>query len=537
MTRFAELVGKRRPDIGRAIDYEAGLQPVESQSIIYPTFRAGLDMSDAPENLDLDRAVYAIDMEVTRNNRLIRSPGILEVSTEVDKTLRWLFEQASIDYTVELICVDPPYIGYYDSGGWHWVDLTLAATGSVGWNALNYLGDLLVSNGVDATYTRGPGAAVVTDISADVIARTFVQQFGRIFAGAYTDGGSFAALGMKWNDTTGAIDGWGGTDSGDEFLLAPGGAADQIIAARPLGFDLIAIMMRNSLWAGYPTGRSSRPADFRFRIGGVGCVSERTAKVTPGGATFLSDEGVVNYDVNSAGIISGEINSDLLPLDFTRLNEYTATYIQSRRRYVLATPVGMYVYEFPIPELKLPGRWFKRSAIVESVVAFTDQAAVVTWAQLVGTWAEQTLSWADLGTPEWATPPNLYFGKLTKFGKEDPATTSNFGTALTPVWRTPQSLREAVTDQVTTLGWEIVYSSSAVSSVTLKTPDDQGDFTNEWVQALPSTNGVAKKKLIWNEQTGQGAQAQIEVTSGAPEILRLRQIVQGSGPAIEALVP
>ncbi len=535
MTKFAELMGRRRPSFGQGIDYEYNLQPVEPQSIIYPTFKFGLDMSDAPENLPLDRAVYALDMEVTRKNRLIRAPGIAQVSDETPRLLNWLFEQGSLDYVTELICIDPPYLGYYDSGGWHWVSLAIADTGEVGWNALNYLGDILFSNGVDSTYTREAGAVIITDISADIIARTFVEQFGRIFAGATTEAGNFEALKMKWNDTSGLIDGWAGTGAGEEFLLPPNGAADQIIAARPLGFDLIAILLRNSLWAGYPTGRDTRPADFRFRIGGVGCVSERTAKVTPGGCTFLSDEGVVNYDVNKAEIISGPINSDILPLDFTRLNEYGGTYIQNRRKYVLWTPVGLYVYEFPIPEMQLPGRWFKRSAIVDSAVSFTDQAAAVTWAQLVGTWAQQTGSWASLGSPEWAAPPRLYFGKDTLFGREDELSKGNFGTDFSPVWRTPQSLRDKVTEQVTTLGWEVIYSSQDEASITLKTPDDEGEFTNEYTQILPATGGAVKKNMIWNQQTGQGVQMQIEIASGNPEIIRMRQIVDLPSLAVDAL--
>lgn len=535
MTNFSNILKRRRPYFGNGVDYEYGLKPVQDQSIIYPTFKMGLDMSDAPENLDLDRAVYALDMEVSRNNRLIRAPGVLQLSDEVGHSLRWLFEQGSLDYVVELLAVDPPYFGYYDAGGWNWVNAGIADTGSFGWNVLNYLGDILFSNGVDATYTRSQGSAVATDISADIIARTFVEQFGRIFAGAVVDTGDLEVLRVKWNDTSGAIDGWAGTGAGSEFLLPPAGAADQIMAMRPLGFDLIAVLLRNSLWAGYPTGRDTRPADFRFRIGGVGCVSERTAKVTPGGCTFLSGEGVINYDVNQAEIISGQINSDLLPLDFTRLNEYSAAYIQERRRYILSTPVCTYVYEFPIKELALPGRWFKRSLIADCVVAFTNQAAVVTWADLIGTWAQQSLAWSNIGAPSWGADPRAHFGKGTLFGRDDDSTLDNFGEAFTPVWRTPQSLRDKVTDQVTTVGWEIIYQADDVSSVTLKTPDDEGDFNNEYTQELPATNGKVKKYMIWNQQTGQGAQAQIEIVSGSPQIARLRQIVQLSGPAVDAL--
>lgn len=534
--RIGEQLARRRPQFGQGMNY-GPVQPVQldSQSVVYPSFRLGLDTSDAPENLDLDRAVAALDMEVTPNNRLIRAPGILQVSDETPRLLKYMFEQPSLDYVVELVAIDPPWLGYRDAGGFHWVDLGISATGMIGWAALSYLGDLLFSNGVDATYTRAPGAAVITDISAEVIARTFAEQFGRIFAGAYVDAGQTQALGIKWNDTSGLVDGWSGTGAGDEFLLSPDGGADQIVALRSLGFDLLAILMRNSLWAGYPTGRDTRPADFRFRIGGVGCVSERTARVTPGGATLLSDEGVVNYNVNEANVISGQINSELLPLDYTRIDQYLAAYQQRGKRYALATPFALYIYDFPVPELKIPGRWFKRAAVVNSIVSYTDQSALVTWDELIGTWLEQSLAWDQIGTSSFSSPPSLYFGKNTLLGKESAMETAWFGTPLAPLWMTPQSLRERTTDQTTTVGWEIIYSSGAVSTVRLSTPDDQGDFTNSVDQVLPSTNGVAKKKMLWNTQTGQGVQAQIEIIDGSPEILRLRQIVQLSGPTPTAL--
>jgi hypothetical protein len=532
MTTRASTFGRGRPDFGIGISMPPDALPPEPQSAIYKSFRDGLDLSDAPEDVSAASAVFAVDMEIGRNDRILRAPGVGQI-TEEAHSLYYTFQQASIDFNVELVAIDPPWLGYKGSAGWIWVNLALTATGNYQWVALNYLGDLLFSNGSNASYSRAPSASVVTNQTANIIARTFAQQFGRIFAGYYTVGGAAQALGVKWNDTTALIGGWGGTGAGSELLLSDD-TADHVVAIRALGFDTLAILNRNSLWAGLPTGRSTRPADFRLRFGGVGCVNERTARVTPGGVTFLSDEGVVHYTVNDYDVISNKINPELIPIDFFNITKYSAAYIPGRRRYYLATPRGIYIYEFPVAELNRPGRWMKRSAIVDQVIAFAAQSAVVTWDSLVGSWDALVGAWDTLsGGPAPALP---FFTLGGKFGQEDPALDAAFGQAMNPRWRTPQGLQEAVTDQITTVGWEVAYAAPNAASINLVTSDSNNNFVNSVTKNLPSTGSsdVIRKKLMWapnGGQTGMGVQTQVEITSGRPEILRIRQLFIPSGPA------
>lgn len=539
MTTWGEKLDRRHPKAGRGImPLPVPIEALEPQSKIFASFVKGLDMSDAPERVQLHHAVYAVDMEVTRNDRLQRSPGILEIGDVAPRSLIYTFQQASIDYIVELVAIDPPWLGYKGSGAWNFVNLGLTATGLTGWVALNYLGDLLFSNGVDASYSRAPGAIVVTNQTANIIARTFAQQFGRIFAGYWTAAGAARALGIKWNDTTGLLGGWAGAGSGNEFLINPDGSADYVVAIRALGFDLLAICNRNSLWAGYPTGRAARPADFRFRFGGVGCVAERTCRVTPGGVTFLSEEGVVNYNVNSAGVISHEINSEILPLDFNDLGAYSGSYVPTKRRYYLNTPIGVYIYEFPIVTsegvVTREARWFKRSTLIDLVLGFSEQSALTPWDALVGTWDAQAGAWDNLGLGNAFGPAIPYFIQGSKYGKEDPSIFTAFGVALTPKWRTPQALQEMITSQVTTLGWEISYVAATQAEIRLMTPSPDGDSWNTVTKVLPATGGQIKRKVFWNQQFGMGVQTQVEVVSGSPEILHMRQFFQHDSPVVAA---
>jgi hypothetical protein len=534
MTTFGDIMGRRRAHFGKDLPFEADALPVEPISAIFNPPTGGLDLSDAPEDIKPTGATLLLDMEVSRADRLIRAPGILQTHNE-PQSLQYIFQQASLDYQVELVVIAPPWLGYKGAGAFSWVNLGLANTGLYGWAGMTYLGILLVSNGVDASYSRAAGAAVVTNESANVIARTFAQQFGRKFAGHFTSAGQTYSLGIKWDDTSGTIGGWGGAGSGSELLLAPDQDADFIVAVRALGYDVLAIVNRNSLFAGYPTGRDNRPADFRFRFGGVGGVHERNVRVTPAGVTFLSDAGVMNYNVNSIELISHQINAELLPLDYNNLPKYTAAYIHQSRRYYLATPNSLYIYEFPLPEFNIPGRWFKRSAVIQSIFSFSDQSASVTWDALVGSWDAQVQSWDTLGTPGWASPASVYFTTGTRLGKEDSALATWFGFNQTPKWRTPQMYRERTTDQSTTLGWEIIYSSQAASTIRMLTPDYNSDFNNSVDQVLPSTAGVVRRKILWAQQSGMGVMTQLEIIDGAPEILRIRQIIDPGGQVVEAL--
>lgn len=524
-----------RPALGVGFSV-APEQQVQLEYLTYPEFHEGIDLSEAPEEIKDGAAVDALDMELSNADRLIRSPGIVEISDSAPRSLLYMFEQSSVDYETELVAIDPPYLGYTGTGVFTWVDLTLAATQSFGWNALSYLGYLLFSNGADASYSRASNAAVVTNQTANVIAKTMATAFGRKFAGHYTSGGSTFANGIKWDDTTATIGGWTGAGSGSELLIPDTGSADYIVALRPLGYDLLAVLLRKSLWLGHRSGVSNHPANFRFRKGGVGCVHERTVAIGPDGVIFLSDDGVVNFTANSADIISGQINAELIPLDYGSLGSYTGVYQALGRRYYLMTPDVLWIYEFPIAEINRPGRWYKRSAQVDNMVSFTDQAGLITWDQLIGDWSAQTQPWNQIGRPSFGAPAPVYFGRAGLLGKEDATLFANFGTSLQPRWRTQQLNKGQTSDQIVTHGFEIEYAADASAVVVFKTMDKDEAFTNSITRTLPSTSGAVRRRTFWGISTGVGVQVQMEVTSGSPRIARVRQIVERVGPSLLATI-
>lgn len=499
------------------------------ESVVYAKFTGGLDLSDAPEGLELDRSTFALDMEVTRNDRIVRSPGVSLVEEVSPHSLMYIIPQASIDYTTDIVVIDPPYIGIKSTGPFTWYNVGLNATAEFGWPSTNVIGDLIFSNGFDSTYVRQSGATVVSDISADIIATSFAVAFGRAFAGGYMSAGTLQGLGIRWNASTGAVNDWIGVGSGAEFLLSSNKVGDKIIGMEGIGFDYLGIMCRNSLWIGTRTGQPDRPADFRERFPGLGCASRDTIAGTPNGVMFLSDEGVVLFNANNVDIISGQINAELLPLDYVRINSYKAVYQARLRRYVLTTPLCTWIYEEGIPGVRLP-RWFKRSLIADNIFGFADQSGIVSWEDVVGTWEEQTLGWEDLSQSQTTAPARLYVTSGTKLGVEDVTVTTNFGSSLQPKWRPPNSNKVQQTDMFTTVGFEVEYVSSVDSVVNFVLPDNTGQFTNNNPRVLPASGDRYVRRLIEFVYTGLGVAGQIEIYTGDCAIAHVRQIYQSAGP-------
>lgn len=527
-----KLLLPARPQVGVGYQVDPTQVP-ETKSIIYSSFEAGLMLSASPESIPENAAVLALDMEVSTGGGIQRSPGLTLIEDATPHDLRYCFEQASLDYSTELVAVDPPYFGFKGGTVFTWVNAGISATGPYGWTATNVAGVLIFSNGVDKTYARLPGGGIVSDISAQVVARSLAVAFGRTFAGYYLSGASPQSLGLKWNAASGAYNDFSGLGSGAELLLADVGEADKIVGMITIGLDALAIFMRHSIWVGYPTGDYLRPADSRIRISGLGAVSRDTIKLTPGGATFLSDEGVANFNLTDAQIISSQINHELLPLDYTQLSKYTAAYLPLRQRYVLCTPFCTWIYEFP--HTGRIGRWFKRSAIASNVLVWTEQSGGVYWDQAVGTWDAFLGNWNSVQQTQSDAQAQLYFILGTKLTRENRGTLLNLATPLIPSWRTPQGVKEKVTDQYTTHGYELEYSTTSPASVRVSATDKDGKPGPTTLKNLPVTGGILCRFIIWAVSTGMGVQAQITVVTGDPEITRIRQIVSYSGPTLVSL--
>lgn len=522
-----------RPQLGSGYSMPPLEAPKES-SLIIDSFRGGIDTSDSAEDIRPDAASEALDVEVAKNDALRRVPGILETEDLTPREMRYLFEQAGLDFAAELVAIDPPYLCAKGTGAMICTDLSLAATGDFGWRAISVADKLLFSNAFDATYTRAFGVAAVTDISAEIIAYTFAQVFGRVFAGGVqVAAGAYQALGIAWSSSADPIEDWTGAGAGAELLIADQARADKIVALRSIGFDMLGIMNRYSLWAGYPTGDADRPAEFRPRVMSVGCVAEPTAVTTPMGIIMLSDDGVIVYDTNEAKLLSKEINLDL-QIDYTQLSRYRATYDPRHQRYMLATPFEIWCYD--LPRQGMAGRWWRRSAVVHNLIPFAEQAGALFWDQVVGTWAEQTRQWVEMTQSQFDAPGIMRYALDTKLGIEDESTFSNFGTVLTPQWNGLYAVKDRSTQQQHTLGYELQYSALENASITLQGTDSEGNLDGGSVtKTLPSTNGAVKRVMIWKQFTGMNVALRIVINSGAPLIKRVRQMVQPTGPSLNVL--
>lgn len=537
--------GRPRIGVGYSVPPEQVAQLIDA---IYASFGSGLMIADSQENVPQDAAIEMLDMEVNRAGRMVRAPGLSLIEDANPRLLRYTFEQASLDFATELVTIDAPWFGYKGSTVYTWVNAGLSGPGPSGWGAANIAGVLLFSNGVDKSYSRLPSAAAVVDQSAQVIARTFGVAFGRTFAGYYVVGGVPQSLGFKWNAANGLYNDWTGIGSGAELMLADVGESDKIVVFLPVGLDALAMLMRKSLWVGYPTQDYLRPADPRLRVASLGCVAMDTAKATPGGVTFLSDDGVGIFSLTDASIISDAVNSELLPLDYSRLKEYTAAYSPVLGRYILCTPYNTWIYEFPhvggtpvAPGTGRKGRWFRRSLVANNVLSWSQQSGGLYWDQTPGTWDQQIGTWDGAALQASDAPPEVHFIKGTKLARQYRQAFNNLDQALTPYWKTPQNDKVKVTDQYTTLGFEVEYSSYIDTQLRLSGSDYQNEDGLTVMKSLPITAGKLKKWMIWGQGTGQvfgtgmGARAKIEIISGDAEISRIRQIIIPSGPVIGSL--
>jgi hypothetical protein len=508
-------------------------------SVSYRSWRQGMMAFLSPENTPEDAGRDVLDIMIDKDDSLIRPPGLTEVDDVTPRLLRWLFQHASLDYSTELVAIDAPYMGYKGSGAFVFVNAGIAAPGLSGWNAVNILGVLIFSDGSTVTYAREFNAAVVIDISADIIARTFANIFGRTFAGAFNDPvDGFQGLGVKWTGTSGLYTDWSGTGSGEELLISNSLDADKIVALRPIGFDALGILCRNSIWIGYPTQQADRPADFRIRQVGIGCVAEPTAVVFPDGIAFLSDDGVMIFNQNELKNISEQINAVLLPIDYTQLSRYRMVYDPTDNTLRLQTPTGTWVYELPRPPIH-DGRWTQRSFSLDNLVLFTDQSGNLFWGTVAGTWNSQALSWNEMVVSQEDAPSTLYAASGSKLAVEDSSAEDYLGIPMDSHWETRNTPTEtedgpSITEQVTTVGFELEYKSNAVAEIELRTPDINGDFTNVLVQSLASTAGKRRRVVVWNTTTGQGTKLQYAITAGQLSLYSIKQITIDSGPAVNS---
>jgi hypothetical protein len=526
-----------RPNLGVGVPVPPGSEP-KPESIIHNDWRQGLVTYESPEDVPNNGAVDLQDVESLDTDALIRAPGIAEVEDVSPRVLDWIFEHASINFATALIAIDPPFLGVKTTALFVFTDEGLDDTGEGAWHVVNVAGFLLFSNGITASYIRDWDTEVITDVTAEIIAKTFGNAFGRTFAGAWTDPvDGLQALGIRWNASNADPADWSGIGSGDELLISNQPEADRIVALRPIGFDVLAILGRRNLWLGYETGEADRPADFRIRFPGVGCVWERTAVITPDGIIFLSDDGVRLFNINETKILSGAINDRLLPLDYLNLDQYYAVYNPQVSAYQLYTPTGVFIYQLPL-EIEgfrpRPGRWYFRSYVGNSAVIFNPQSNNLFWSSVLGQWIEQLLTWAEMSIGEDLAPPVVYNGQGSLLGVENYGTENYFDDPQEPFWKARQA-NDRTTELVITQAVEIEYESGAASEISIEVQDEDGNDVAGITKTLPSSSNKRISRMIWFTVTGTGTGFKLNITDGTPEVFRIRHVFDGAAPTTQAL--
>lgn len=525
---WGNKLGRARENLGTGVQVPPMTVP-KPITLQYTNFRNGLLVADRSGDVPIGYYSYALDVETSRRDGVIKAPGVLLVE-DTGHSLEWLGIHTSLDFESALVAFDAPFLGVKEGDFFLWVNEGLE-TGNF-WVTSRYGDILLFTNGV-VSYSRHFGTGDVEVIPDMPGAQTIFTAFGRVFAGGTILGSEYNLSALIWNGVTGDYRDWTGDGSGSELLIADVEQSDKIVAGRVMSYDLAAILCRRSIWIAARTGDLARPADFQFRILGVGCVAEPTARTTEGGVTFLSDEGIRHFDGNDAQIISSAINSELLPIDFTQLSKYKSAWDASRRRYILVTPTATYIYQFRTAEYPA-GAWFKRSITPTNVVIFGKQTTDVTWEDLgEQTWDDLgSLSWFQFGSPEENTPPDILFAVGTRYGIQDSTVSENFGVPLTPLFQ-PRPDQAQLVDLVerVMITHSFVLEYSGNGTVEFIGYDDQGILSVLATKVLdPKTAPFSTRIDCYASSKAVGIF--VRIASGFPEILKIKQLLLDNGPVL-----
>lgn len=538
-----------RPNLvqGVSIDPKTMDEPI---SIMYGPWTGGLDVSMAPEELGPDKCSAMSYMDITRDGGLRQQPGFTSLGSPTAAGA-YLTEQANIDGTAELVLFNPPNILYGTGGAFTNTNVGLTADSTQGYQGISVAGTMIFSNGTTKTYTRAPGAGTVTDISAQIIAaRSFALQFGRVFAlGVTPAAGSYQANGISWNGSSGDPADWTGANAGSQLLIGPMVDSDYGVALAPLGFNLLVILNRRSIWFGYPTGQANPPATLSLWTPELGCADLRTVAVTPYGIVFLSDGGVYLLNANGFWCISKQINPYLLPLLAYGKTNYRGIFVPAGNggmgtadgydRYILSCVHGS--------GSSVAGQAVFTYAFPPAGTGALQDALSGHW-----TYAPETDPLTGNTTPaffEMATLNGRFYvrGSGANVYVEDPtSTTYSDGASYIGTWTVPPANKDTLTGQFTTVGFQVEYSASAQITLRFQLTDATGTFTGKlFTCQLPSTgsgnaNGIVRKRVqVSGISTGMGTVVQLQLLNSNnvlfDRIYKVRQRVIFAGPSIASL--
>lgn len=512
------------------LDRYGAITPIPGDAIsqdgvlTYDSFAGGYDARDNREDTQRNSSPYALDTEVDSKDRITRGPGtsLMEVLANPATQLGL---HASLSNRAELIMFAPPFFGYRGPGLTNWIDAGLPSGRPYAWT--NFGGTLIFSNGKGGVYARQAGDNSIETLAEAPAARAYASFAARAVAGYAVIEGNYEPLGVRWSAANSDYADWTGTGSGFELLINDMSAGDKIMAMRTMGLDFMAIAMRRSLWVGRRTGLALRPIDFQPRVPGIGTVSAETCRATPLGMIFLSDTGVYIFDGNTATMVSAQINPDLLPLEYNRLEEYSGSYDPIQKRYHLMTPTGTWILDFDYQ------RWYRRSVIARGMVPFAEQFSSQTWGMLVGDWAGQApLTWADYAPEEGELAAPVYLGSRgvdMAIEEEDYDSEVVFNLPMTPVWELPLTESQRA-NYLNTLKMIMVQHVGA-GTLRLATTNIEGQYELLVEEQLLNASypNLVEIHVI---DTGKGVGLRIEYGTGKPKISRIQLVALPRGPRI-----
>lgn len=503
--------------------------PSKMEWTSWSQFSGGLELRDnrheIPENCSPD----ALDIEISSRDELYRAPGVLSVEPYAVRNPNQIALQASLDYTAEMVFFDPPFLGFRREDLTVWVDEGLAITNEP-YGYVNFGGTLIFSDGVGKVYQRLSEAATIQTLVDAPPAKSYANFAARIFAGNVFIDGKREPLGVVWSDATSDPDGWFGEGGGFEILVGNQAHADKIVSMRPLGFDLLAIICRRSVWIASRTGILDRPADFQMRAEGPGAITDKACSVIPNGVMYLSDGGVYLFDGNVPRLMSDQINDQLLPLDLTKINDYATYYHPGSKKFYLFTPIATWIYDIDRQ------RWLKRSLIARGATIFGIQLDQTTWSELLGTWGEQNKRWGEFARPQTDTY-DLYV--LTNradgqaaLGRESDVATQNINIDLDPSWEFLMT-QGPFMNQLGTFQMILAeYSGSGMLQFSL--PDINGHY-HEAVERAVTSPGI-DSPVVTNfpfQYTGMGLGMKLRFLAGFARVSKLQLGFVQRGPRIE----
>ena len=489
--------------IGGQQTQETG-QQLNLQEIEFPSFAGGLNYQSAEQQTEPQFTQNAEDVVFVTNDKLRRAPGHEVVETMSGRVIRGMLVHPSLDFTSELVLFDPPFVGIKGTGDTIWADVSLPLGGS--WVGITNGDDFLCTNGGTGIYTRlfatGPGLSLIPNAPPG---RTLANFAGRVLVGGPVVSSNYQALGVYWSGASGFTTDWLGLGSGAELLISNNAEDDAIVAFRPLSFDVLGILCRKSIWVGLRTGDPFRPVDFQPRVTGDGCVSEKTAKLTPIGVMYLSEVGVKVFDGNQSSLVSSPVNDVLLPVNLDNLSQYSAVYDSVTQQYWLFTSTGSWAFSLR------SNRWLRYSSVIEYAASYSQLSQGTTWNAATGIWDDAVGTWNDFASQAGAQ--ELLFSRASQLAVTSFAENTYLGGASV-VGKYGFLRRDTpyVNSFFTTKRFFIRADAPVEFDLSVYLPNNNGSMTLAGTRTLPALNAIDGKELGFNF-TGRGVGGELRWTN------------------------